>query len=205
MLSILALSCALLGCDADDDDDDDANGGPGGGGGGATNGNSGAAGRAGTAGVGPVTSEFPDAPVYVDAHNVVRAAVKEPAGYSGTWQPVPPVDWSDEVARTAQEWANHLKSSQDCGLEHATGTGYGENLAAGSNVDAERAVDMWASEVENYTYAPEFAFGGDTGHYTQIVWRKTREIGCASAECGDSSVVVCRYDPPGNVLGAQPY
>lgn len=150
------------------------------------------------------TGDFPDAQRYVDAHNRVRAAVQKPTIYAGSWSPVPPVTWSEEIATSAQQWANHLRDTMGCGLMHER-SGYGENLAAGSNIDAERAVDMWASEVENYTYAPEFAFGGDTGHYTQIVWRKTREIGCASAECGDSSVVVCRYDPPGNVLGAQPY
>lgn len=147
---------------------------------------------------------FPDAQRYVDAHNGVRAAVQKPTMYSGSWSPVPPVVWSEEIATSAQQWANHLRDTMACGLMHER-SAYGENLAAGSDIDAERAVDMWASEVENYTYSPELAFGDDTGHYTQIVWRETREIGCASAECGDSSVVVCRYHPPGNVVGAQPY
>jgi hypothetical protein len=111
------------------------------------------------------------------------------------------VAWSDEVASTSQEWANHLRDTMDCGLEHAQGTGYGENLAAGTNVDAERAVDMWASEEENYTYSPEYDFESNTGHYTQIVWRDTTHIGCASASCDRSNVVVCRYDPPGNFIG----
>ena len=42
----------------------------------------------------PTTSDFPDARIYVDAHNTVRAAVPEPADYSGSWAPVPPVTWS---------------------------------------------------------------------------------------------------------------
>jgi uncharacterized protein YkwD len=82
----------------------------------------------------------------------VRAAVEQPANYAGTWQPLPPVSWSDEVATTSQEWANHLRDTMDCGLQHASGTGYGENLAAGSNVGAQRAVDMWANEKSNYVY-----------------------------------------------------
>jgi pathogenesis-related protein 1 len=153
----------------------------------------------------PVTSDFPDAQTYVDAHNAVRAAVQEPATYSGTWRAVPPVEWSNEVATTAQAWANHLKDTKDCGLEHAAGTGYGENLAAGSNVDADRAVEMWASEIKDYNYSPKYVFETNTGHYTQIVWRSTERIGCASAACGGLNVVVCRYDPPGNYIGQQVY
>jgi pathogenesis-related protein 1 len=173
--------------------------------GGKASGGKASGGTAGTASGGtastPVQTDFPDAQVYVDAHNAVRAAVEQPANYASAWEPLPPVSWSDEVAITSQEWANHLRDTMDCGLQHANGTGYGENLAAGSNVGAQRAVDMWADEKENYVYSPEYDFSGDTGHYTQIVWRKSIRIGCASAQCGGSSVVVCRYDPPGNYIG----
>ena len=64
---------------------------------------------------------------------------------------------------------------------------------------------MWAAEKKNYTYSAQYVFSGDTGHYTQIVWRKTTHIGCASAQCSGSNVVVCRYDPPGNYIGEQSF
>jgi pathogenesis-related protein 1 len=170
---------------------------------GGSNGSSGSSnGTSGSGNGTPVQTDFPDAQIYVDAHNAVRAAVTEPSNYAGgTWQPLPPVSWSDEVATTSQQWANNLRDTRDCGLQHADGTGYGENLAAGSNVDAQRAVDMWANEKANYVYSPDYVFENDTGHYTQIVWRDSIRIGCASAACGRSSVVVCRYDPPGNYIG----
>jgi pathogenesis-related protein 1 len=154
----------------------------------------------GTTGAG---APSPDAQVYVDAHNAVRAEVEEPAGYTGAWVPLPPVTWSETAAAGAQEWADHLATDLDCGLEHAKSSGYGENLAAGTNVGAQRAVDMWASEKSGYTYEKSYAFSSDTGHYTQIVWRKSTRIGCASAKCSRSTVVVCRYEPPGNFLGAE--
>jgi Cysteine-rich secretory protein family len=59
---------------------------------------------------------------------------------------------------------------------------------------------------------------GPFGHYTQMVWRNTKEVGCAAASgrghpyfAGASkpadfmSILVCRYRPPGNDLGQKPY
>ncbi|MDH3976346.1 MAG: hypothetical protein OEV42_18935 [Deltaproteobacteria bacterium] len=44
-----------------------------------------------------------------------------------------------------------------------------------------------------------------TGNYTQVIWKKTRPAGCAKALCSGSALVVCNYDPPGNVVGEKPY
>ena len=39
------------------------------------------------------------------------------------------------------------------------------------------------------------------GHYTQIVWPETREVGRAMASGQRFDVLVCRYWPSGNVIG----
>lgn len=145
-----------------------------------------------------------DARDYVDAHNAVRAAVQRPADYPGPWAPVPPVAWSDEVASDAQAWAEHLRKSMKCGLTHSD-TRDGENLAGGKKMDAEDAVRMWAGDMDRYHYSPKYEFEPRSGHYTQLVWRKTTHIGCARATCGRNSVVVCRYRPAGNRIGKAPY
>jgi hypothetical protein len=41
----------------------------------------------------------------------------------------------------------------------------------------------------------------DVGHYTQMVWRTTTAVGGARATGGGNDVLVCRYSPPGNVIG----
>jgi pathogenesis-related protein 1 len=145
-----------------------------------------------------------DARKFVDAHNAVRAAVQRPANYPGPWSPVPPVAWSDEIAGTAQAWAEHLRDTRKCGLLHSD-TRDGESLAAGRDMDAERAVRMWAGEIGKYEYSPIYEFEPRSGHYSQIVWRKTTHIGCGRANCGRDSVVVCRYSPAGNRIGKAPY
>ena len=149
-------------------------------------------------------SDGADARKFVDAHNAVRAAVQKPAKYMGPWAPVPPIIWSDEIASSAQAWAQHLRNTRKCGLLHSDSR-YGENLAAGEPMDAERAVRMWAGEIEKYTYSPVYEFEKRYGHYSQIVWRSTTHIGCGRATCGKTTVIVCQYSPAGNRIGKAPY
>ena len=43
------------------------------------------------------------------------------------------------------------------------------------------------------------------GHYTQLVWKNTTEVGCAKVTCGNQTIWVCNYNPPGNYVGQKPY
>ena len=144
------------------------------------------------------------AKAFVDAHNAVRAEVKQPAGYAKAWEPIPPLAWSPEIAATSQQWAEHLRDSNKCKLVHSD-TRYGENLAMGQGMDIAQAVGMWAAEGKRFRYVPVYEFDIPTGHYSQVVWRKTTHVGCGWASCGKTNVAVCRYSPPGNHIGKSPY
>lgn len=125
-----------------------------------------------------------------------------------------PMTWSTEVAESAQRWADVL-SNDHCGqLIHSSSdfrNGYGENLSLGwGSLGAERAVTLWADEVNYYNYdANSCQSGQQCGHYTQMVWENSTEIGCAKAVCtqGGASyeVWVCQYNPAGNYIGQRPY
>lgn len=147
---------------------------------------------------------WPDARTYVDAHNAVRDAVREPRGYAQAWAPLGQLAWSDEIAQGAQAWAEHLRDTRSCGLVHSD-TRYGENLAGGTDIDARSAVALWARERDRYQYSPRYEFDRDTGHYSQLVWRETTHVGCGRALCGRIAVVVCRYSPAGNRIGSAPF
>jgi hypothetical protein len=67
-------------------------------------------------------------------------------------------------------------------------------------------VDGWGSEKRDYHGDPVTLDNlARVGHYTQMVWRGTTLVGCALALGRNSEVLVCRYSPPGNFLGRQPY
>jgi uncharacterized protein YkwD len=128
-------------------------------------------------------------------HNAVRARVG-----------MPPLAWSARLAARAQDWADTLLArGQFIHRPHST---YGENLfeMTGATASPGQVVDAWAAESRNYDYASNRC-SGVCGHYTQIVWRDTREVGCAVARGRGRGreVWVCNYDPPGNWVGRRPY
>lgn len=120
---------------------------------------------------------------------------------------VPPLSWSNDLAAYALDWANTLKD-QGCDIEHRDPNQYGENLAwaGGAHLSPETVVNLWGAEEAFYNYDRNSCKRGEVcGHYTQLVWRDSRSVGCAVAHCSDSEAWVCNYDPPGNVIGEKPY
>jgi uncharacterized protein YkwD len=65
------------------------------------------------------------------------------------------------------------------------------------------AVDAWYNEVFGYNYITGAPFPGKkVGHFTQVVWKDSTEIGCASKACpGLGTFYVCDYNPSGNYAG----
>lgn len=131
-------------------------------------------------------------------HNNVRASVS-----------VPPLGWSKELAQHAADWSNKL-AANGCSLEHSQNSDYGENIFMGASSLGHDAVveaaKAWESEKINYAGEPlNKANWSQAGHYTQMVWRNTKQLGCAKASCGDNLVIVCNYNPAGNMIGKKPY
>lgn len=126
---------------------------------------------------------------------------------------LPPLRWNPALARDAGAWARILLSRGE--LEHAsheTRKGHGENLWMGTAGawNADGMVEMFLDERRYFRPAtfPNVSLTGhwsDVGHYSQIVWRETREVGCALDSAKGLDVLVCRYYPAGNVLGQSPY
>jgi uncharacterized protein YkwD len=126
------------------------------------------------------------------AHNAVRARVKVPA-----------LTWSEKLASEAQRWANRLLASNK--FDHRESE-YGENLFDiwGDSATAAFVVGTWDAEAQDYNYAHNTC-RKVCGHYTQVVWASTKQVGCGVARDSKREVWVCNYDPPGNWVGKRPY
>lgn len=124
-----------------------------------------------------------------------------------------PLKWNIHLEREARQWAQYLSSKGV--LQHADQRGRnqtGENLWMGTagHWPVETMVGMFIDEKKHYRHAnfPNISKTGnwaDVGHYTQVVWRDTQEVGCAVVTARGNDVLVCRYWPAGNVWGQKAY
>ena len=114
----------------------------------------------------------------------------------------------DDVTFTAQEWTE--KQAADKAMQHSSGGGFGENIAtAGSTGDVMEkypaymaAAGMWYDEIKDWDFEKSASKGGVTGHFTQVVWKNSKQVNCGYAtyqrENWNWYIVTCQYYPPGN-------
>ena len=109
-----------------------------------------------------------------------------------------PLTWSSDLASAAQRWASACTPNGSGGFAHDPNRGSaGENLFWGTRAEGRQAVQWWYDEIKDYNFAAP-KWSGKVGHFTQVVWKDSKHIGCGAAVCGGMNLWVCRYSPPGN-------
>lgn len=119
------------------------------------------------------------------------------------------LSWSHKLAVEAQGWAQVL--ARRGRMEHASfveRSGAGENLWMGTSgrYDADFMVGAFVAEGRHFRHGtfPQVSDTGrweDVGHYTQLIWPGTKEVGCAVSHNDRDDFLVCRYWPAGNMVG----
>ena len=133
------------------------------------------------------------------------------------------IKYSIALESAAQNYANTLANNgkfQHDPKNHENN--WGENLYASSEdkipVILDAIVPWYEDEKPYYNYDDgscnegTFANGQNImcGHYTQVIWQNSREVGCAYAQYKRGNfkggyVYVCKYKKAGNIVGLKPY
>jgi len=147
--------------------------------------------------------------VYKDT-SFVGAMLQQQNAYRIALQ-LPPMEWSRALAADALSWARHLAEIDKGEHDQEIIGKEGENLWWGT-ANAFAFGDMvaaWGNEKRLFRPGAypdcKVNHAAVVGHYTQMVWRNTRSVGCALVGNGRHDYLVCRYSPPGNVIGQPPY
>ena len=110
-----------------------------------------------------------------------------------------------ELCNIASEYAQKLLKNNSNSIVYSfgkyKGNDMGENIfmCQGTEATGEMATNDWYNEVKIHDFKQDYQ--KNTGHFTQIVWKDTKEVGFGIANRGNTYYVVANYYPPGNFLG----
>ena len=124
----------------------------------------------------------------IKRHNVLRACHN-----------AQPLMFNCEILKISQDYANKIPSGHSGTRFH--GEWMGENLfwSGGMTLTGDFPVNRWYAEISDYNFETgQPDSGKTTGHFTQVVWKASRELGigyyCKERQC----CVVGNYYPGGN-------
>lgn len=150
---------------------------------------------------------LPEVSAYiVKVHNCLRSLVWPAASN------MLEMEWSAEAAVQAQGWADkclpgHNPNGSADRTTESEGFGCGQNCASSSgNATWYEMVNAWYNdEASRYLY-PGTAGPQASGHYTQLVWAESYQVGCGHKTCASgTNTFVCNYCPGGNYGDEIPY
>jgi len=165
----------------------------------------------------------------LDKHNELRRRVAKGEETGGINPPQPQAAnmrklvWSDELEAIAQRWSDQCTFGHDSSRNTLDGTYVGQNAyysatslqqsEAEAQAATTGAADAWYDEVTNPGFDSQsinpFVFSYGAGHYTQVVWADTEELGCGMVHYTESpwykTLVVCNYGQGGNWQGGEMY
>ena len=109
--------------------------------------------------------------------------------------------FDEDACATAQKWSEHLAEIGK--MEHSS---YSDRHNCGENLfgsfrgpEFPDPSKLWYREIKDYDF--DHPGGHKAGHFTQLVWKASKKLGCAQARNGGQHWVTCHYCPAGNYAG----
>ena len=102
----------------------------------------------------------------------------------------------------ADEYANNILSNEPQKSNVYVNGLYGENIIVIDKKEETTIFNKWADEEKNYDFTKK-KYSKDASHFTQIIWKETRNIGIGFSYDVFNKIycIVVLYNPPGNTLG----
>ncbi|KND90806.1 Cell wall protein PRY3 [Tolypocladium ophioglossoides CBS 100239] len=140
-------------------------------------------------------AESPDDPKWANESTFESAILDSTNRYRGEHS-AKAVAWNTTLA----EFATRYLNGNNCAFQHSNGP-YGENIAYGYATPTA-SVKAWGDERDQYNFNNP-GFSPATGHFTQLVWKATTDVGCGRRWCGSRMrwFIACEYWPYGNIYG----
>lgn len=112
----------------------------------------------------------------------------------------------DDLCAEAQNWAETLAVEDR--IAHQPNSNYGENIYClwsserSAKVNPREVCQSWYDEIKEFDFTVEPRSSLKAGHFTQMVWKSSKQLGVGVAKTEKGKVfVVCNYKPRGNVIG----
>lgn len=114
----------------------------------------------------------------------------------------PSLKMNDSLNKRAQEHAKNLFNSTKIYSNFTLNKkALGENiLLSNKNLSPEEICREWYNENKKYNYNSQ-KIQKDTIHFTQLVWKNSKEVGFGFIKDGNKTCAVALYYPSGNIFG----
>ncbi|CAI2737833.1 unnamed protein product [Dicrocoelium dendriticum] len=119
--------------------------------------------------------------------------------------------WDDELTQKAQQQSDTCRFGHNMNAGRVTSKWskwVGQNIAGFQTYQS--GFKAWFNGYKNYSFREKICRGGCLS-YTQIVWAKTKAVGCGVTNCTGrpnfpyGMYLVCNYAPGGNYNNQSPY
>uniref|UniRef100_A0A0N4ZV27 SCP domain-containing protein n=1 Tax=Parastrongyloides trichosuri TaxID=131310 RepID=A0A0N4ZV27_PARTI len=131
-------------------------------------------------------------------YNLYFLKIYEQHNFFREWHQVEPLEIDQEIEQYAKNYSDYLATNKNSKIVLSNGT-YGENIMRSTPKVVEKfGAYYWYNEIKRFNFSNPKLYGG-VSHFTQMVWKDSKKIGCGISQRRGNVFTVCNYSPRGNI------